>query len=370
MYQFLDNKNFSNILEKYLKIVFQKIIFCYIIMVKFSHRSTYMKYKIKKDDIFDLFMVLAGTIIMGFAFNIFLIPYNISMGGFSGLAAVISTLLGNANIHLNPSIIYLVLNIFLYVFAYKTLGKRFAIFALIGILAYSLSMELTALIKYTPQDDLLICSLYGGIIWGVGTGLIVRHNASTGGTDMLASIIRRKTTKLSTGTIILIADVVVLALNIIAYGVDSLLYSILVLFLATFITDMVIDGSRGVKAYYIITNKKDELTEKIFSEINRGATEIHTTGMYTHEQKSMILCLINKYRAPMLKKIVHDIDPQAFVFSTNVSEVIGNGFYIPTPKVKKKKKFNPTIKKESNLINNEVSSKETITESTNEENKK
>ena len=310
-----------------------------------------MKYKIKKEDIFDLLMVLAGTVIMGFAFNIFLIPYNISMGGFSGLAAVISTLLENANIHMAPSLIYLILNIFLYVFAYKTLGKRFAIFALIGILTYSLSMELTALIKYTPQDDLLICSLYGGIIWGLGTGLIVRHNASTGGTDMLASIIRRKTLKLSTGSIILIADIVVLALNILAYGVDSLLYSILVLFLATFITDMVIDGSRGVKAYYIITTKKEELTKKIFSDINRGATEIHTTGMYSNENKSMILCLINKYRAPMLKKIIQDTDPNAFVFSTNVSEVIGNGFYIPTAKVKKKIKFNPNIKKESEVKN-------------------
>ena len=301
-----------------------------------------MKYKIKKDDIFDLLMVLVGTIVMGFAFNIFLTPYNISMGGFSGLAAVISTLLAEININLKPSLIYLILNIFLYVFAYKTLGKRFAIFALIGILTYSLSMELTALINYTPQDDLLICSVYGGIIFGLGTGLIVRHNASTGGTDMLASIIRRKNPKLSTGSIILIADIVVLTLNIIAYGVDSLLYSILVLFLATFITDKVIDGSRGVKAYYIITTKKDELCEKIFSDIHRGATEIHTTGMYSHEDKSMILCLINKYRAPMLKKIVHDIDPAAFVFSTNVSEVIGNGFYLPT---KKDKKAKPIIKK-------------------------
>lgn len=305
-----------------------------------------MKYKIKKTDVFDLLMVLSGTIIMGFAFNIFLTPYNISMGGFSGLAAVISTLLENVGVNLKPSIIYLILNIFLYIFAYKTLGKRFAIFALIGILAYSLSMELTSLINYTPKDDLLICSLYGGIIWGLGTGLIVKHNASTGGTDMLASIIRRKTTKLSTGTIILIADVVVLALNILAYGVDSLLYSILVLFLATFITDKVIDGSRGVKAYYIITTKKDELCEKIFNDIQRGATEIHTTGMYSHEDKSMILCLINKYRAPMLKKIVHDVDPSAFVFSTNVSEVIGNGFYIPTNKTKKVKNLKPIIKKQ------------------------
>lgn len=297
--------------------------------------------KIKKNDILDVLMVIAGTIIMGFAFNIFLIPNNISMGGFSGLSAVIGTFLSKIHINIKTSFIYLILNIFLYVFAYKTLGKRYAIFSLIGILSYSVSMEITALIKIPAQTDMLICTLYGGIIWGLGTGIVVRYNASTGGTDMLATIIRRKTQKLSTGNIILIADIVVLALNVIAYGVDSLLYSILVLFLSTMVTDAVIDGSRGVKAYYIITDKKEEISKKIFADINRGATEIHTTGMYSHQDKSMILCLINKYRAPMLKKIVHEVDPNAFVFSTSVSEVIGNGFYVPTPKAKKHKKLTP-----------------------------
>ena len=146
------------------------------------------------------------------------------------------------------------------------------------------------------------------------------------------------TIKLKTGQIIFICDSIVLLLSVLAYGANSLLYSLITVCLASEITDLVIDGSRGIKAYYIITNKKEEVSNKIFETIKRGATEIKSTGMYTHQDKSMILCLINKYRAPMLKKLVLEIDPEAFVFSTNISEVLGNGFYVPQQKKNEKKK--------------------------------
>ena len=295
-------------------------------------------------------MIIFGTALMGISFNIFIIPNNISTGGFSGLSAIIHTLLLEINVNIPASVIYLILNVFLFIFAYKTLGKRFAILALIGILSFTLFMELTLLIDFTLNEDKLITTLYGGIIWGVGAGLVIRYNGSTGGTDMLASIIRSKTTKLSTGTIILLSDVFVLTLSCFAYGVSSLLYTILVLFIASFLTDVIIDGSNSVKAFYIITNKKEELAARIFKEIKRGATEIKTTGMYSHSDNSMILCLINKYRVAMLKRIVQEVDPEAFVFSTNVNEVIGKGFFTPQPKVKSTKKVTPAESEEVNKL--------------------
>lgn len=275
---------------------------------------------------------------MGFGFNMFLVPNSISPSGFSGLAAIISTFLAKININVNPSIFYLILNVILYIFAFKLLGKRFAIFALVGILSFSVSIELTSLIPWQFTEDLFVSALYGGIIFGIGTGFVLRNNGSTGGTDMLAVIIKNRTQKLKTGQLILVCNIFVLALSILAYGAHSLLYSIIALFLSSETTDIVIDGAKGVRAYYIITNKKEEVSAKIFSEIKRGATEIKSTGMYSHQDKSMILCVINKYRAPLLRRIVFDIDPQAFVFSTSVNEVLGKGFFVPTPKKDKNKK--------------------------------
>ena len=301
-----------------------------------------------KRDIINVIMIIIGTIIMGLGFNMFLVPNNITPSGFSGLAAIISEFLSEINIVINPSIFYFALNIALYIFAYKLLGKKFAIMALIGIVSYSLTIELTSLIPWTFTEDLLVAALYGGIIFGVGTGFVLRNNGSTGGTDMLATIIRNQTHVLKTGQIIMICNIFVLALSVIAYGVNSLLYSIIAIFLASETTDIIIDGAKGVRAYYIITDKKEEVTAKIFAEIRRGATEIKSTGMYTHHDKSMILCLINKYRAPALRRIVADVDPNAFVFSTNVNEVIEKGFFVPTPKNKKKK----ASKKSNQLENN------------------
>ena len=297
-----------------------------------------MKNESLKRDILNGLMIVVGTIIMGIGFNLFLTPNNISSGGFSGLAAVIAFFLNKIQININPSIIYLILNIGLYIFAYKLVGKKFAIFALIGIVSFSVSMEVTSLFNFYVKDDLLVCSLYGGTLFGLGSGIVLKNNGSTGGCDMLATIVRSITIKLKTGQIIFICDSIVLLLSVLAYGANSLLYSLITVCLASEITDLVIDGSRGIKAYYIITNKKEEVSNKIFETIKRGATEIKSTGMYTHQDKSMILCLINKYRAPMLKKLVLEIDPEAFVFSTNISEVLGNGFYVPQQKKNEKKK--------------------------------
>lgn len=321
-----------------------------------------MKNDILKKDILNILMIIIGTIIMGIGFNIFLIPNGISSGGFSGLSAIITFFLNKINININPSIFYLILNIVLYIFAYKLVGKKFAIFALVGIISFSVSMEVTSLFNFYVKDNLLVCAIYGGTLFGLGSGIVLKNNGSTGGCDMLATIVRSITLKLKTGQIIFICDTIVLLLSVIAYGANSLLYSLITVCLASEITDLVIDGSRGIKAYYIITSKKEEVSSKIFETIKRGATEIKSTGMYTHQDRSMILCLINKYRAPMLKKIVLEIDPEAFVFSTNVNEVLGKGFYVPQTKQEKKNKKNKSKQLKNTEIKEENSVKDSVKE--------
>lgn len=294
-----------------------------------------IKMKKYKQDIINIFGIILGTIVMAFAFNVFLQPNNISPSGFSGLSSVLCFLLAKIGIVIPTSVMYLLLNVILYVIAYKLLGKKFALMALIGIGSYSLFIELVSYIPLVVKNDLLLCAIYGGGIMGFGIGLVLRCNGSTGGGDLLALIIRSKTHILTTGQIMLSVNILVLTLSCIAYGLGPLMYSIITIVISSTVTDLVIDGATGVKAYYIFTSKKQEVCDAIYKEIKRGVTEIKAEGMYTHTEKDILLCLINKYRAPRLKAIVSEIDSDAFVFCTSVSEVIGRGFSI-SPKKKQK----------------------------------
>ena len=289
-----------------------------------------------KSDIINVLFIILGTVIMAFAFNIFLFPNDISPSGFSGLSAIFSILLAKVGIKISTSVIYLALNAILYLIAYKLLGKKFAIMALIGILSFSVALELVALIPWVVTGDLLLCSIYGAGIMGFGIGLVLRNNGSTGGSDLLALIVRSKTHILTTGQIMMSINIIVLILSCVTYGFGPLMYSIITLALSSVVTDFVIDGATGVRAYYVFTTKKEEVCKAIYDQIGRGVTEIKAEGMYTHTEKDILLCLLNKYRAPLLKNIVQNIDADAFVFCTPVSEVIGRGFSIPIKKNKAK----------------------------------
>jgi len=310
-----------------------------------------------KQDIINIFGIILGTIVMAFAFNVFLQPNNISPSGFSGLSSVLCFLLAKIGIVIPTSVMYLLLNVILYVVAYKLLGKKFALMALIGIGSYSLFIELVSYIPLVVRNDLLLCAIYGGGIMGFGIGLVLRCNGSTGGGDLLALIIRSKTHILTTGQIMLSVNILVLTLSCIAYGLGPLMYSIITIVISSTVTDLVIEGATGVRAYYIFTSKKQEVCDAIYKEIKRGVTEIKAEGMYTHTEKDILLCLINKYRAPRLKAIVSEIDSDAFVFCTSVSEVIGRGFSIPP----KKKQKNDTETLENNQSIENIDSKENAT---------
>ncbi len=316
-----------------------------------------------KSEIINALFIVLGTIVMAFAFTVFLIPNNISPSGFSGLAAVICFFLAKIGIAIPTSIMYLLLNTILYVIAYRLLGKKFALMALIGICSYSLFIELIAIIPWelgkhivALENDLLLCAIYGGGIMGFGIGLVLRNNGSTGGGDLLAMIIRSKSHLLTTGQIMMSVNIFVIILTCIAYGFGPLMYSIITIALSSVVADMVIEGATGVRAYYIFTSKKEEVCNAIYNDIGRGVTEIKAEGMFTHTEKDILLCLINKYRAPRLKSLVANIDNEAFVFCTSVNEVIGRGFSLPLKK--KKEDITPIGSNESQEI--QESKEETI----------
>lgn len=286
----------------------------------------YIKASKKWQNVLEYSMIIIGTLIMGFSFSIFLEPNNISVGGFSALAMIINTMINKAGITTIPtSAIYLVLNIGLYILAFKTLGKKFAIKALLGIVSFSLGIQLFDMININLTYELFISAVFGGSIMGVGVGLVVRFGGSTGGSDMIGSIIKTKKKNASIGTIMIVVDMIIITLSLFVFtnGFELLPYTIVALILSMITTDFINEGYKEVRAFNIITNKPGELSQAIMEQLSRGCSCTAIKGMHSQTDKFIVTCLISKFQKGQLRSIINDIDPTAFVYATKVSEMAG-----------------------------------------------
>lgn len=304
------------------------------------------------DYVLDYALVIVGTFLMGVSFNSIFAPNNITPSGFSGLSAIVSYFIGLwTGLNVPASIIYLLINVVLYIFAFKKLGKRFAISALVGILSYSLFMEICHFnFMNIFTDDNLLCAIYGGLVTGIGLGLVFRGHGSTGGSDMLACILNKKYPNIKIGSLVLIIDALVIAISAFAHGINLSLYSLIGIYIMTKVTDVIVDGVKSVTAYHIITKKPKEISDKIMHEIARGVTAIQTRGMYTQNNQEMLVVIVTRSQVARLKSIVAEIDDTAFMYATSVSEAMGEGFN----KIKKIKKVD--VAKLSEESQNQINS--------------
>lgn len=274
-------------------------------------------------------MTVVGTFLMAVGFSLFLAPKNIVAGGFSGIALILSNALERFfNIKIPRGLIYIALNVPLFIIGWKHMGTSFALLSMLGMLTYSLFIEIVSFdIKV---DDSLLCALYGGIFNGIGIGLVVRGNSSTGGTDLLGNILHRKNEKITVGKVVIILNVVVIGLNVLyTKTVLVAMYAIISIFIEGLICDYISEGPRSIKAYYVISDKYEEISEKILTELHRGCTCIEAKGMFSKSDRKMLLCLISRRQVNDLNEIVFSVDSNAFVFSTNCKDAIGNGFSKP-----------------------------------------
>ncbi len=287
----------------------------------------YIKINKKWQLIFDILMIILGTVIMGFSFSVFLEPNSISTGGFSGLSMIICSLLSKIGVNwLSSSIVYLILNIGLFLYAMKKLGKKFAIKAIVGIVSFSGAMELFKLLPINITYEPLVSAVYGGALMGVGLGFVVRFGGSTGGSDLVASIVRSKFPQWTIGKIVVLVDMTVIFLSIFAFsnGLGLLPYTIAALMLSLYTTDFVNEGYKQIRAYHIITDKPEEISALLMEKLSRGCTVTKVVGMHTKEDKYTLTCLVSKFQTSTLKRIVSQIDDNAFVYSESVSEVVGS----------------------------------------------
>ena len=286
-----------------------------------------MKFKSKRniiktrDFISDFFRIAIGTIIMAAGLELFLIPNQLSTGGFSGIAIIIYYIL---KVPVGTTI--LLLNIPLFIIAYFKVGKEFFAKAVIGTIF--LSIFLNAFEKINPiTEDRFLAFLYGSVIVGIGTAMVLKVNGSTGGTDLLANIIRSFKPHLKTGSLIVALDTIIIIANTFFFkDIEVGLYSALAIYILGKILDIFFEGINFTKMLIIISPKWEEISKKINEELRRGTTALYGEGMYTKEEKKLLLCIMSRSEIVEARKLIEEIDPTAFVIISNAREVYGKGF--------------------------------------------
>ena len=274
----------------------------------------------------DSLLVIAGGFLLALGFNLFLNPSEILPSGFSGIATIISVLFQRyLGVNVSMAVVYILLNVILYICALKFMGKRFAILSLIGVITYTIFLQFLKFDIIIEVDPLLF-ALYGGILSGTGTGIMIRGRGSTGGSELLACIVNKKLPNVSVGTVLICINAVVILASVLVYGISSALHSLIAIYLTGKVADIVVAGVQSVRAYYIISPKNEVIANRIIGEVARGVTGINVSGMYTKASQNMLMVLVNRSQVPHLKYIVADVDDSAFMFSCPVSEVMGKGF--------------------------------------------
>jgi len=274
----------------------------------------------KKPWYIEYFLIILGSFIMGFAIKNIYDPAGLVTGGVSGIAIIVKEKTGIALWITNT-----VLNIPLFLVSFKIKGWRFIKRTFIATAALSVSLLVLPDTSFL-MDDLLLTSLFGGIISGAGGGLVFLFQATTGGTDMLAALIQKKLPHYSIAQIMQVIDGLVVAAGATVFGINYALYAMITIFMVSKVSDGILEGLKFSKVVYIISEKNAEIAKAILTNMNRGVTGIDARGMYSGEMKSMLFCVVPKKEIVQLKELVVGYDSQAFVIVSDSREVLGEGF--------------------------------------------
>lgn len=279
-----------------------------------------------------ILMIAIGCIIAGLGFNLFLIPSGIAPGGVSGLAMLLSELIDGV---IPVGIFTIILNLPLFIIGNKILGKIFTVNSIIGTVAFSLAIDLLFFIQkyrneilnmtsFGGETDYFLCALFGGLLLGCGLGLIFRSGATTGGTDIAARLIQQKASALTLGQLVLVMDLCFLIVILISYrSLVAALYTAVTVFVSSKVIDIVEEGVNYAKEVLIFTDKPEEISVKIMSELERGVTLIPATGMYTGNEVNILVCVVHNRQVPALRSIIKAQDDKAFVVIKDVRMVHG-----------------------------------------------
>ena len=269
----------------------------------------------------EMLETILGALIMAAGVSLFLLPNQLSSGGIAGVATIFYYLL---NIPMGTVII--AINIPLFLFSMYKVGKMFFLKSIVGTVSMSIFIDLLDKIEPLTTDRFLAC-VYGGILLGLGTTLLLKAEASTGGSDLISYIAKKYKPTVRSGNIIVIIDIIIIALNVIFFKeIEIGLYSAIAIYLMGKIIDIFFEGINFTKLMMIVSNKSEEIAKEINEKVARGSTGVYGKGMYTNENKLILMCAAYRKDVARIKIIAKEIDPRSFIVITNSREVVGQGF--------------------------------------------
>lgn len=266
--------------------------------------------------------VLGGNAILAFSVAAFIVPHGIIMGGATGIGLLLSRV-----ISLPLSSLILAVNAFLFVWGTLVLGKKFALTTIVSTFAYPAFLSVAQMIPGITEltDNIMLATLYGGVLLGAGIGLIVKVGSSTGGTDILA-LIFHKWFHIPVAVLLYVVDFLVLGSQIFDSTSEQVLYGIMTLVLETVFMNRVMLLGKSQIQLFIISDKYDEIKERVLKDIDAGVTMVHIETGYGGRKQKGVLCVIQNRKLYSVREIVQSIDPKAFITITQINEVSGRGF--------------------------------------------
>lgn len=274
----------------------------------------------------DYFLIIVGTGLVAASIQCIYDPISLVTGGFTGLAIIVKEITGQVIPGGVPLwLTNIVLNVPVFLVAFRVKGKRFIGRTLLGTFLLSAWLYVIPAVDLT-QGDYILAAVFGGFIGGSGMGLILLAKATTGGTDMVATLIQHYMRHYSIVQIMQILDGLIVLCGLYVFGIRAGLYAIVAIFITSKVSDTLMEGLKFSKAAYIITDKYEQVAQKILQDMERGVTGLKAKGMYSGEDKCMLYCVVSQKEIVRVKEIVAEIDPNAFVIVSDAREVLGEGF--------------------------------------------
>ncbi len=265
--------------------------------------------------------IILGSFIYAFAVNALFIPHQLLSGGLTGIAMILEYLF-----KIPTALTVIILNIPLFIGGYKFLGKRFTYLSILGIISMSIFLSLTK--GWTIKvEDTMIASIFGGLISGVGSGIIIKNRGSLGGTDIISVVVNRYFS-FSIGGVAAVFNIIVLGTAALLFNVEMAMFTMVGLFVSSRTIDIIQAGFNHRKTVIIVSDKSEEMAAELFQRIRRGITFVKGEGAYTRRDKKLIYMVVRTMELSKLKEVVRKVDPNAFMSIIDTTEVEGKGFSV------------------------------------------
>lgn len=274
--------------------------------------------------VIDLIVIIFGSSVYSLGLHCFSVPNDIAAGGVAGIATLI-----NAVADINVGILYGIINIPLIIIGFIFLGKKMMIKTFISVIVTTVATDyLLAPLPVYENGDKLLASIFAGILFGFGLGVVYLREGTSGGTDIINKLINKKFPHFSLGAIMLGTDAVIIGASMLVYGtLEAGMYAIIAIFICSKVMDMILYGSFEGKMLLIFSDKYEDISNYIMVSLSRGVTLLNGMGAYSHKDKHVICCAVHKNEYSKIKRKVKEIDPHAFIIISNAGEVLGEGFH-------------------------------------------